>query len=113
MSSWDMILRFRFAKSQRGQGLRDVATWRVTGQVRFELTSIHRSTDMRIIAGTYRGRRLRTLTGAMTRPTSDRLRETLFNILAPWIDGSRFLDICAGSGAVGIEALSRGAIEVT
>jgi len=49
----------------------------------------------------------------MTRPTSDRLRETLFNILAPWIDGSRFLDICAGSGAVGIEALSRGASEVT
>jgi len=43
------------------------------------------------------------------RPTSDRLRETLFNILAPRIDGSRFLDICAGSGAVGIEALSRGA----
>lgn len=49
----------------------------------------------------------------MTRPTSDRLRETLFNILAPWIEGSRFLDICAGSGAVGIEALSRGASRVT
>jgi len=68
---------------------------------------------MRIIAGTYRGRRLRTLAGSMIRPTSDRLRETLFNILAPWIDGSRFLDVCAGSGAVGIEALSRGASEVT
>ena len=68
---------------------------------------------MRIIAGIYRGRRLRTLAGSMTRPTSDRLRETLFNILTPWIDGSRFLDICAGSGAVGIEALSRGASEVT
>ena len=49
----------------------------------------------------------------MTRPTSDRLRETLFNILAPRINASRFLDICAGSGAVGIEALSRGAGEVT
>lgn len=47
------------------------------------------------------------------RPTSDRLRETLFNILAPRIKGSRFLDICAGSGAVGIEALSRGARHVT
>ena len=47
------------------------------------------------------------------RPTSDRLRETLFNILAPKIVGSRFLDICAGSGAVGIEALSRGAAAVT
>jgi 16S rRNA (guanine966-N2)-methyltransferase len=46
------------------------------------------------------------------RPTSDRLRETLFNILAPRMRGSRFLDLCAGSGAVGIEALSRGASEV-
>lgn len=48
-----------------------------------------------------------------TRPTSDRLRETLFNILAPRIEGARFLDLCAGSGAVGIEALSRGAAHVT
>src|SRR5437667_5012230 len=48
-----------------------------------------------------------------TRPTSDRLRETLFNILAPRIEGARFLDLCAGSGAVGIEALSRGAAPVT
>jgi 16S rRNA (guanine(966)-N(2))-methyltransferase RsmD len=47
------------------------------------------------------------------RPTSDRLRETLFNILAPRIEGTRFLDLCAGSGAVGIEALSRGAAFVT
>jgi 16S rRNA (guanine(966)-N(2))-methyltransferase RsmD len=48
-----------------------------------------------------------------TRPTSDRLRETLFNILAPRIQGARFLDLCAGSGAVGIEALSRGASRAT
>ena len=47
------------------------------------------------------------------RPTSDRLRETLFNILAPRIEGARFLDLCAGSGAVGIEALSRGARHAT
>jgi 16S rRNA (guanine(966)-N(2))-methyltransferase RsmD len=47
------------------------------------------------------------------RPTSDRLRETLFNVLAPRIEGARFLDLCAGSGAVGIEALSRGAEHVT
>lgn len=47
------------------------------------------------------------------RPTSDRLRETLFNVLAPRIQGARFLDLCAGSGAVGIEALSRGAAHVT
>jgi 16S rRNA (guanine966-N2)-methyltransferase len=47
------------------------------------------------------------------RPTSDRLRETLFNVIAPRIEGGRFLDLCAGSGAVGIEALSRGARHVT
>jgi 16S rRNA (guanine966-N2)-methyltransferase len=48
-----------------------------------------------------------------TRPTSDRLRETLFNVIAPQIEGARFLDLCAGSGAVGIEALSRGAAHAT
>ncbi len=68
---------------------------------------------MRVIAGKYRGRRLRAPHGQDVRPTSDRLRETLFNIIAPQIEGSRFLDICAGSGAVGIEALSRGAASVT
>jgi len=47
------------------------------------------------------------------RPTSDRLRETLFNVIAPRIEGARFLDLCAGSGAVGIEALSRGARHAT
>ena len=64
---------------------------------------------MRIIAGQYRGRVLRSPPSTAVRPTSDRLRETLFNILAPRIEGARFLDLCAGSGAVGIEALSRGA----
>ena len=64
---------------------------------------------MRIIAGRYRGRKLKSPPSLETRPTSDRLRETLFNILAPRIQGVRFLDLCAGSGAVGIEALSRGA----
>src|SRR5215470_5922929 len=68
---------------------------------------------MRIIAGLYKGRRLKTLEGIKVRPTSDRLRETLFNILAPRIEGARFIDVCAGSGAVGIEALSRGAAHVT
>ena len=68
---------------------------------------------MRIIAGKYRGRRLKSPPSAQTRPTSDRLRETLFNVLAPRIDGARFLDLCAGTGAVGIEALSRGAEHVT
>ena len=68
---------------------------------------------MRIIGGLYRGRRIRTLAGADVRPTSDRLRETLFNILAPHLREARVLDVCAGSGAVGIEALSRGARAVT
>jgi 16S rRNA (guanine966-N2)-methyltransferase len=68
---------------------------------------------VRVIAGTYRGRKLKSPPSLQTRPTSDRLRETLFNILASRIEGARFLDLCAGSGAVGIEALSRGAGQVT
>jgi 16S rRNA (guanine966-N2)-methyltransferase len=64
---------------------------------------------MRVIAGTYRSRRLIAPRGLATRPTSDRLRETLFNVLAPRIEGAVFTDLYAGSGAVGIEALSRGA----
>jgi len=64
---------------------------------------------MRVIAGQFRSRPLTAPIGLDTRPTSDRLRETLFNVLAPRIAGSVFLDLYAGSGAVGIEALSRGA----
>lgn len=64
---------------------------------------------MRVIAGTYRSRKLRTLHGMALRPTSDRLRETLFNVIGPEIEDSVFVDLFAGSGAVGIEALSRGA----
>jgi 16S rRNA (guanine(966)-N(2))-methyltransferase RsmD len=64
---------------------------------------------MRIIAGEFRSRRLKSLPGAATRPTPDRLRETLFNILQTQILGATFLDAYAGTGAVGIEALSRGA----
>jgi 16S rRNA (guanine966-N2)-methyltransferase len=67
---------------------------------------------MRVIGGTYRSRRLITPRGMATRPTSDRLRETLFNVLAPRITGAIFADLYAGSGAVGIEALSRGANQV-
>ena len=66
---------------------------------------------MRVIAGQYRSRILNAPRGMDTRPTSDRLRETLFNVLAPRIEGAVFLDLYAGSGAVGIEALSRGARE--
>jgi 16S rRNA (guanine(966)-N(2))-methyltransferase RsmD len=67
---------------------------------------------MRVIAGTFRSRILKSLKGLALRPTSDRLRETLFNVLAPNIAGSRFVDLFAGTGAIGIEALSRGAAEV-
>ncbi len=67
---------------------------------------------MRVIAGIYRSRILKSLKGLALRPTSDRLRETLFNVLAPNIAGSRFVDLFAGTGAIGIEALSRGAGDV-
>lgn len=63
---------------------------------------------MRIIAGTHRGRRIAAPRGAGTRPTGDRVREALFNLLGP-VDGATVLDLYAGSGALGLEALSRGA----
>lgn len=67
---------------------------------------------MRVIAGKYRRRLLKTLRGRALRPTSDRLRETLFNILGASVEDSVFVDLYAGTGAIGIEALSRGAAEV-
>jgi 16S rRNA (guanine966-N2)-methyltransferase len=67
---------------------------------------------MRIIAGQWGGRRLVTPRGQRTRPTSDRVREALFSILGP-LDGARVLDLFAGSGALGLEALSRGAAHAT
>jgi 16S rRNA (guanine(966)-N(2))-methyltransferase RsmD len=67
---------------------------------------------VRIIAGSLRSRRLEAPPGLATRPSSDRLRETLFNVLAAHIQGAIFLDLYAGSGAVGLEALSRGAARV-
>ncbi len=67
---------------------------------------------MRIIAGLYRGRKLKTLRGMALRPTPHRLRETLFDVLGDSVRGSVFIDAYAGTGAVGIEALSRGARQV-
>ena len=64
---------------------------------------------MRVVAGRYRGRRLVAPPGTATRPTSDRVREALFSVLGPSVQGARVLDLYAGSGALGIEALSRGA----
>jgi 16S rRNA (guanine966-N2)-methyltransferase len=68
---------------------------------------------VRIVAGQFRGRQLKSPTWDGLRPTSDRLRETLFNILGPSVKGARVLDGYAGTGAIGIEALSRGAARVT
>src|SRR6266540_2191342 len=68
---------------------------------------------MRIVAGHFRGRTLKSPTWEGLRPTSDRLRETLFNILGPSVRGAKVLDGYAGTGAMGIEAISRGAAEVT
>jgi len=67
---------------------------------------------MRVIAGKFRSRQLKSLKGMALRPTSDRLRETLFNILGDRVAGAWFVDLFAGTGAVGIEALSRGARKV-
>ena len=64
---------------------------------------------MRIISGKFKSRQLKGTPPAGIRPTSDKLRETLFNILGPRVDGATFLDGCAGVGAIGIEAISRGA----
>ena len=64
---------------------------------------------MRIIGGLVKGRNLKSPKGMSTRPTSDRVREALFNILSPRVSGSYFLDLFSGTGAVAIEALSRGA----
>jgi 16S rRNA (guanine966-N2)-methyltransferase len=66
---------------------------------------------MRVVAGIHRGRTLKAPAGRETRPTSDRVREALFSILGPSIERARVLDLFAGSGALGIEALSRGAAE--
>lgn len=68
---------------------------------------------MRVVAGEFRGRRLKSPSWDGLRPTSDRLRETLFNILGPSVRGATVLDGYAGTGAIGIEALSRGAAAVT
>src|ERR687887_1593707 len=64
---------------------------------------------MRIIAGERKGHTIFAPKGLDTRPTSDRVRENVYNIVAPWVEGARVLDLYAGSGAMGLEALSRGA----
>ena len=68
-----------------------------------------RGEGVRIIAGSHKGHTIQAPKGLDTRPTSDRVRENVFNIVAPWVEGARVLDLYAGSGAMGLEALSRGA----
>lgn len=63
---------------------------------------------MRIIAGDFKGRRLKAVPGKATRPTADKVKESLFNMIGPYFDGGVCLDLYAGSGALGIEAVSRG-----
>jgi len=70
-----------------------------------------RAGELRIIGGVWRSRRIRFPGDSGLRPTPDRVRETLFNWLGPWVEGRRVLDLFAGSGALGLEALSRGAAE--
>ena len=67
---------------------------------------------MRVIAGLWKGRRLKSPVGDEVRPTTDRVKEALFNILGPSVQGSLFLDLCCGVGGLGVEALSRGAAQV-
>jgi 16S rRNA (guanine966-N2)-methyltransferase len=68
---------------------------------------------VRIIAGTHKGQRIVAPRGTRTRPTSDRVRENVFNLVAPWVEDADVLDLYAGSGAMGMEALSRGASRAT
>ncbi|MHC5247999.1 16S rRNA (guanine(966)-N(2))-methyltransferase RsmD [Enterococcus sp. LJL90] len=63
---------------------------------------------MRVVAGEYRGRRLKALSGDNTRPTTDKVKESIFNMIGPYFDGGQVLDLYAGSGGLGIEAISRG-----
>lgn len=63
---------------------------------------------MRVVSGEYRGRKLKSLTGENTRPTSDKVKESIFNIIGPYFEGGQVLDLFAGSGGLAIEAISRG-----
>lgn len=63
---------------------------------------------MRVIAGDFKGRRLKAVPGQNTRPTTDKVKESIFNMIGPYFDGGQCLDLYAGSGALGIEAVSRG-----
>src|SRR5262245_10132933 len=109
-----------WSSSADPKGVVWTARWRVfTTGWRFDAVLpgvLNRATEdegaRRIIAGALRGRRLRVPRGLQVRPTADRVKESVFNILGTRPDGARVLDLFAGSGALGLEALSRGAREV-
>lgn len=75
------------------------------------MDNFERNGEMRVIAGSARRVQLKTPEGMETRPTTDRIKETLFNMLQPYLCDCHFLDLFSGSGAIGIEALSRGALQ--
>ncbi|EPC74922.1 hypothetical protein Lpp126_10033, partial [Lacticaseibacillus paracasei subsp. paracasei Lpp126] len=68
---------------------------------------------MRVISGAFRGLRLTAVAGNQTRPTADKVKESMFNMLGPYFDGGQALDLYAGTGALGIEAVSRGMVHAT
>ena len=68
---------------------------------------------MRVVAGEYGGRRLKAVPGMKTRPTTDKVKEAMFNIIGPYLEGGQVLDLFAGSGGLSIEAVSRGADHAT
>lgn len=104
------ILRLRTRRPRRAAKIRQAAGRRCqTGWIVAGTRSTARGSSLRIIAGSLRGSRLHVPDRAGLRPTPDRVRETLFNWLAPVIEGASCLDLYAGTGALGIEALSRGA----
>jgi 16S rRNA (guanine966-N2)-methyltransferase len=96
-------------KSTAGSGSLSLGEFASTPAPRLIRMALSKNSPMRVIAGEFRSRRLKSIPGAATRPTPDRLRETLFDILGNRVEGSEFVDAYAGTGAVGIEALSRGA----
>src|ERR1043166_9200376 len=104
-SLWPKTLNVKPSSGKRCRSCRRSGSGAITWRGLGDGTSL----IMRIIAGTFRSRQLKSPKKLKIRPTSDMLRETLFNVLGPRVEGARFLDLFAGTGAVGIEAVSRGA----
>ncbi|MGM0239688.1 RsmD family RNA methyltransferase [Enterococcus sp. AZ103] len=76
--------------------------------IHFSLFLLERMSEMRVVAGEFGGRKLKTLSGSQTRPTTDKVKGAIFNMIGPYFDGGKALDLFSGSGSLGIEAVSRG-----